>query len=117
MGIGIRAFERLRNVAAAALLGGALASFPAPVLAEVDYDRDGDAESPKEVNDPIPPAAMPKNTPPGAVPTPRGTPEGMGNETDFTKTPGDDDPSDGVDEPGRNPMPGAPRPAPGAEKH
>jgi hypothetical protein len=71
-----------------------------------------DGRSPKQVNDPLPPQAMPQNTPLGAVPTPRGTPEGMGNETDFSKTPGDDDASDGIDEPGRNPIPGAPRKAP-----
>ena len=106
---------RLKNLAAtlaaAALLGGGAA------LAQPDLvdDNDIDPKSPKEVNDPLPPQAMPDNTPPGAAPTPRGTPEGMGNETDFTKTPGDDDASDGVTEPGRNPVPGQPRKAPGVE--
>ncbi len=102
----------LARLAATALLIGV---FPLAAYAEhdTDYDRDGDNESPKQLNDPLPPGAMPKNTAVGAVPTPRGTPEGMGNETDFSKTPGDDDPSDGINEPGRNPIPGQPRLAPG----
>lgn len=73
-----------------------------------------DPLAPKELNDPLPPSAMPHPRPPHAAPSPRGTPEGMGNEIDFSKTPGDDDPSDGVNEPGRNPVPGLPRPGPGA---
>jgi hypothetical protein len=68
--------------------------------------------APKELNDPLPPSEMPRPNTPGVV-TPRGVPQGMGNEVDMTKTPGDDDPSDGVDEPGRDPVPGLPRPAPG----
>jgi hypothetical protein len=79
-------------------------------------DALGVPQSPKQSNDPVPPAAMPPSAPPGATPTPRGTPEGMGNEVDLSKTPGDDDPSDGVDEPGRNPVPGIPREAPGVNK-
>lgn len=71
--------------------------------------------SPKEQNDPLPPNVMPRPKGPEVV-TPRGTPEGMGNEVDLSKTPGDDDPSDGVDEPGRDPVPGLPRPAPGVNK-
>lgn len=70
---------------------------------------------PKQLNDPLPPSAMPRPSGPEVV-TPRGTPEGMGNEVDLSKTPGDDDPSDGIDEPGRNPEPGLPRPAPGVNK-
>jgi hypothetical protein len=71
--------------------------------------------SPKQLNDPLPPSAMPRPEGPDVV-TPRGTPEGMGNEVDLSKTPGDDDPSDGIDEPGRNPEPGLPREAPGVNK-
>ena len=108
--------RRVNVFAATMLLGGAIALWPNGASALTDYDNDGDRESAKEVNDPLPPPAMPKNTPTGAVPTPRGTPEGMGNETDLTKTPGDDDPSDGVDEPGRDPVPGMPRPAPGVNR-
>jgi hypothetical protein len=70
---------------------------------------------PKQLNDPLPPSAMPRPSGPEVV-TPRGTPEGMGNEVDLSKTPGDDDPSDGIDEPGRNPEPGLPRVAPGVNK-
>lgn len=101
------------------LLGGAMATTLSTVRtsnATEVYDRQGDKKSPKQLNDPLPPVAMPNATEPRAVPTPRGTPEGLGNETDFSKTPGDDDPSDGVDEPGRDPMPGAPRHAPGEDK-
>jgi len=112
----MRTRRMMTVLAATALLSGAPALRPATACAEGVYDRDGDKESPKQLNDPLPPAAMPKNTKPGAVPTPRGTPEGMGNETDFSKTPGDDDPSDGVDEPGRNAIPGEPRPAPGVNR-
>ena len=72
--------------------------------------------SPKQLNDPLPPSAMPQNVPSRATPTPRGTSEGMGNEVDLSKTPGDDDPSDGIDEPGRDPIPGQARPAPGVNK-
>lgn len=110
--------RNLSTLAATALVALALPLMTTVASAQTgkDYDRDGDAESAKEVNDPIPPPAMPKNTAAGAVPTPRGTPEGMGNETDFSKTPGEDDASDGVDEPGRNPIPGQPRPAPGANR-
>lgn len=97
------------GVAAAALLAGALPALAEPPVGQVD------GRSPKQLNDPLPPAAM-QTAPPGVVPTPRGTPEGMGNEVDLTKTPGDDDPSDGIDEPGRDPVPGDPRPAPGVEK-
>jgi hypothetical protein len=85
---------------------------PAMTFAESAVPTDRSA---KEANDPLPPAAMPRPAGPD-VPTPRGTPEGMGNEVDLTKTPGDDDPSDGVDEPGRNPIPGLPREAPGVNK-
>lgn len=94
-------------VVAAITVGGLV---PAWALAQTAVPADRSA---KEANDPLPPAAMPRPAGPG-VPTPRGTPEGMGNEVDLTKTPGDDDPSDGVDEPGRNPVPGLPREAPGA---
>ena len=108
----MRTFQKY---AATALMAGLLPLCATIACAEkdTDYDRDGDNESAKQLNDPLPPTAMPKNTAVGAVPTPRGTPEGMGNETDFSKTPGDDDPSDGVDEAGRNPIPGQPRLAPG----
>jgi hypothetical protein len=94
----------------AALTAGGFA--PAWTMAETAVPADRSA---KEANDPLPPAAMPRPAGP-EVPTPRGTPEGMGNEVDLTKTPGDDDPSDGVDEPGRNPIPGLPREAPGVNK-
>ncbi|HYC55371.1 MAG TPA: hypothetical protein VEL28_10615 [Candidatus Binatia bacterium] len=107
---------RLKNLTIAAVAVALLSSGSA-ALAQPDLvdDNDIDKKAPKELNDPLPPQAMPENTPPGAVPTPRGTPEGMGNETDFSKTPGDDDASDGVTEPGRNPIPGQPRKAPGVE--
>jgi hypothetical protein len=100
---------RVATLVVAIALGGL---FPASTFAETAVPVDRSA---KEANDPLPPTAMPRPAGP-EVPTPRGTPEGMGNEVDLTKTPGDDDPSDGVDEPGRNPVPGLPREAPGANK-
>ncbi|MFN2425419.1 MAG: hypothetical protein ABR587_03115 [Candidatus Binatia bacterium] len=85
---------------------------------DVDVDKievEVEGRSPKQLNDPLPPAVMQERTVPGPATTPpRGVPQGMGNETHSTKTPGDDDPSDGVDEPGRNPVPGLPRPGPDA---
>jgi len=102
--------------AAATLLGGALALWPHGVSA-VEVYKDGRKEAPKQLNDPLPPQAMPKeNIPPDRSVPPRGTAEGMGNETHATKTPGDDDPSDGVDEPGRDPIPGMPRRDPGKNR-
>lgn len=71
-----------------------------------------DDKSPKQLNEPLPPSAMEPNPLPVGR-TPRGVPQGMGNEKAWTKTPGDDDPSDGIDEPGRDPVPGLPQPAPG----
>jgi hypothetical protein len=112
----MRVQRPVTTLAAIALLSGILYTAAAPAMADEVIDRDGDAKSPKQLNDPLPPGEMPKTTPPRAVPTPRGTPEGMGNETDFSKTPGDDDPSDGVDEEGRDPVPGMPREAPGIDK-
>jgi hypothetical protein len=87
----------------AALVAAAITAVglaPGWAVAETAVPEDRSA---KEANDPLPPTAMPRPAGP-EVPTPRGTPEGMGNE------------SDGVDEPGRNPVPGLPREAPGANK-
>jgi hypothetical protein len=104
---------RVLLAAAAVALGGLVV--PASAVADPGSTAVPPGRSAKEANDPLPPAAMPRPAGPD-VPTPRGTPEGMGNEVDLSKTPGDDDPSDGVDEPGRNPVPGQPREAPGVNK-
>jgi hypothetical protein len=114
---------KLRNrlmivmTAAALTYAGAAVADPEVIADDLDEAAEEIREeqlegwSGKQLNDPLPPESM-KMAPRGAVPSPRGNPQGMGNEQDFTKTPGDDDPSDGIDEPGRDPIPGLPRPAP-----